>query len=88
MLSPVSSLKELMKPNPSLGNLNLSLNGLLIKIKKSPADNSADSIGKTVNLNINASSRLSIGSDSIPINILEILSDWSSLPSLIDATSP
>lgn len=76
-----------MKLNLSLGNLSLSSNGQLIKTMMFQADNSADSHGKQTTLNSSVSSKLLIGSDSTPMNMLETLSDWSLLHLLIDAIS-
>ena len=62
-----------MKLNHSLGNHNLNLNGQLIRINKLQVDSFVDFIGKLTQLNINVSSKLSIGLGSTHINILEIL---------------
>ncbi len=76
-----------MRLSHSLGNLSSNSSGLLIKIVMCQAGNFADSPGKQAKININASLKLWIGSDSTLTNTSETLFDWLLPLLLIDAIS-
>lgn len=69
MLFKTLSAQELLKLNLSLGNLNSNSNGLLIKIMMFLLVNFVDSHGKQTIKNSKPSSKLLIGSDSIPMSM-------------------